>query len=108
MAVYGGGEGFRVVVGTRDSRVTLLNGDGQRIWEALLDYTVRGLDVTGNGASVVAGDDRGTVYLERVLPEVPVEDVWPALADSILGKLQHEREQAERLEQGIRQLSLKP
>jgi chromosome segregation ATPase len=29
-------------------------------------------------------------------------------ARSILGKLQHEREQAERLEQGIRQLSLKP
>jgi glycyl-tRNA synthetase beta chain len=32
--------------------------------------------------------ERGTVYVERELPEVPIEDVWPALAESILGKLQ--------------------
>ncbi|MCW2921395.1 MAG: glycine--tRNA ligase subunit beta [Thermoleophilia bacterium] len=31
---------------------------------------------------------RGTVYVERDLPEVPIADVWPKLADEILGKLQ--------------------
>lgn len=63
VAVYGGASGFRVLAGTRDSRVSLLAGDGQPIWEATLDYTIRGLDVTANGAKIVTGDQRGTVSL---------------------------------------------
>jgi ABC-type sugar transport system permease subunit len=63
VAVYGGASGFRVLAGTRDSRITLLSGEGQAVWEATLDYTVRGLDVTPNGAQIVAGDDRGTLAL---------------------------------------------
>ena len=63
VAVYGGAGGFRVVAGSRDSRVALLSGEGQRIWETTLDYSVRGLDVSANGARIAAGDDRGTVFL---------------------------------------------
>lgn len=63
VAVYGGASAFRLVAGTRDSRVTLLDANGQAVWESTLGYGVRGLDVLPNGAQVVAGDDRGTLYL---------------------------------------------
>ncbi|MGB3327481.1 MAG: PQQ-binding-like beta-propeller repeat protein, partial [Thermomicrobiales bacterium] len=62
VALYGGARGFRVVAGGRDSRVTLLNGDGSLIWQTLLSYSVRSLDVTGNGATIVAGDGQSTFY----------------------------------------------
>lgn len=63
VVVYGGASAFRVVAGTRDSRVSLLSGDNQLVWEATLDYTVRGLDVLPNGASIAVGDARGTLSL---------------------------------------------
>ncbi len=63
VAVYGGVGGFRVLSGSGDSRVALIDGDGQQIWQTTLDYGVRGLGVSADGARVVAGDDRESVYL---------------------------------------------
>jgi ABC-type sugar transport system permease subunit/outer membrane protein assembly factor BamB len=63
VAIYGSVKGFRVVAGTRDSRVSLLGGDGKLLWEQTLNYGIRGLSATKNGATVAAGDDRGTLYL---------------------------------------------
>ena len=92
VAVYGGASGFRVLTGTRDSRVTLLAGDGQRVWEATLDYTIRGLDVTANGAKIVAGDQRGTVSLVdgasgEVLWKTSVGNDVPAVGIDKAGEL---------------------
>jgi ABC-type sugar transport system permease subunit len=63
VAIYGGKKGYRVVAGSRDSRVALLGSDGKALWQTTLNYTVRGLSVTSNGATVVAGDNRSTLYL---------------------------------------------
>ena len=60
--IYGGASGFRVVAGSRDSRVTLLDGSGALLWQITLGYSVRSLAVTSNGATIVAGDDRETLY----------------------------------------------
>lgn len=63
VVVYGGASGYRVIAGTRDSRLSLLSGDGQLGWETTLDYTVRGVDVTPNGANIAVGDNNGTLAL---------------------------------------------
>lgn len=63
VAVYGGASAYRALAGTRDSRVTLINAKGKSLWEGRLDFTVRGLGVTANGAQVIAGDDKGNVVL---------------------------------------------
>jgi ABC-type sugar transport system permease subunit len=63
VAVYGGEAAFRVVAGTRDSRVSLFSGRGDQLWESRLDFAIRGLSVTPNGAKIVAGDDAGNVVL---------------------------------------------
>ncbi|MGH2558930.1 MAG: PQQ-binding-like beta-propeller repeat protein, partial [Thermomicrobiales bacterium] len=63
VALYGGAGGFRVVAGSRDSRVALISGEGRLLWEETLNYGVRGLSVAANGAKIAAGDDRGTLYL---------------------------------------------
>jgi ABC-type sugar transport system permease subunit/outer membrane protein assembly factor BamB len=84
VGVYGGAGGFRVVAGSRDSRVSLLDGTGTLIWQATLNYSVRGLAVSDNGARIVAGDDRETVYLldggsGKVLWETSLGSPVPAL-----------------------------
>ncbi|HET8522540.1 MAG TPA: PQQ-binding-like beta-propeller repeat protein [Thermomicrobiales bacterium] len=63
LALYGGGGGYRLLVGSRDSRVALLSGSGQLLWRQTLNYGVRGLGVTANGAEVVVGDNRGALDL---------------------------------------------
>ncbi len=63
VAIYGGADGFRVLAGTGDSRVTLIDGSGQPAWQSTLDYSVRGLAVSANGALIAAGDDQETLYL---------------------------------------------
>ena len=63
VALYGAEGGFRVVAGSRDSRVVLISGEGQVVWESTLNYSVRGLAVSANGARIVAGDDRETLSL---------------------------------------------
>ncbi len=63
VAIYGGASGYRVLSGTGDSRVTLIDGTGQPAWQTTLDYSVRGLAVSANGARIVAGDDRESLYL---------------------------------------------
>ncbi|MEJ7900975.1 MAG: PQQ-binding-like beta-propeller repeat protein, partial [Thermomicrobiales bacterium] len=84
VAIYGGAGGFRVLAGTRDSRITLIDGSGQPAWQATLNYSVRGLAVSADGARIVAGDDRETVYLldggsGAVLWESTLESAVPAV-----------------------------
>ncbi|MDQ3657759.1 MAG: PQQ-binding-like beta-propeller repeat protein, partial [Chloroflexota bacterium] len=84
VAIYGGAGGFRVVSGTGDSRLTLIDGSGQPAWQATLNYSVRGLAVSANGARIVAGDDRETVYLldggsGAILWESTLESPVPAV-----------------------------
>jgi len=62
VALYGTARGFRLVAGSRDSRVALLSGAGQVLWQTTLNYSVRGLSVTPNGARIAAGDNRETLY----------------------------------------------
>ncbi len=62
-AVYGGKDAYRALAGTRDSRVLLLDAKGRALWERRLDFAIRGLSVTPNGASVIAADDAGNVVL---------------------------------------------
>lgn len=62
-AVYGGASAYRALAGTRDSRVLLLDAKGAQLWERRLDFPIRGLGVTPNGASVAAADDAGNVVL---------------------------------------------
>jgi ABC-type sugar transport system permease subunit/outer membrane protein assembly factor BamB len=92
VAVYGGESGFRIIAGTRDSRLSLLSGDGQLGWETTLDYTVRGVDVTPNGAHIVAGDASGNLVLVdgasgNVLWKASVGTELPAVAISRGGDL---------------------
>lgn len=63
VAVYGSERGFRVLAGSRDSRVHLLSGDGKLLWERRLDYAVSGLGVTPNGRYIVVGDRGNSVSL---------------------------------------------
>ncbi|MCW2923793.1 MAG: glycine--tRNA ligase subunit beta [Thermoleophilia bacterium] len=43
----------------------------------------------GVDASALQVDaDKGTTFVERSVPSAPIEELWPALADTILGKLQ--------------------
>lgn len=63
VALYGTGNGFRVAAGSRDSRVTLIDGNGKLVWQTTLNYSIRGLAVSSNGARIAAGDDRSTLYL---------------------------------------------
>ena len=65
---------------------------GKQIWEATLDYTVRGLDVTPNGAKVVAGDDRGTLALidgasGEIIWQTTVGTSVPAVGIDVTGDL---------------------
>ena len=62
-AVYGGARAYRALAGTRDSRVILLDAQGQQLWERRLDFAIRGLGVTPNGAAVVTADDNGNISL---------------------------------------------
>ena len=45
-AVYGGASAYRALAGTRDSRVVLLDANGQALWERRLNFAIRGLGVT--------------------------------------------------------------
>jgi len=76
VALYGGAGGFRVVAGSRDSRVILISGEGQVVWESTLDYSVRALAVSANGARIVVGDNRETL---AVLDGGNGEIAWSAV-----------------------------
>ncbi len=62
-AVYGGARAYRALAGTRDSRVILFDAQGQNLWESRLDFAIRGLGVTPNGAAIVTADDNGNIAL---------------------------------------------
>jgi ABC-type sugar transport system permease subunit/outer membrane protein assembly factor BamB len=78
VAVYGATGAFRVVAGTRDSRVALLSGQGERLWESLLDYEIHALAVVPTGARIVAGDDAGAITMLDGARGTPV---WSQSAD---------------------------
>ena len=61
--IYGTGDKARVVVGTDAGEITIYSRDGQPLLEILLDYAVHDLDVTGNGARIIAGTFDGSVVL---------------------------------------------
>ena len=77
-AVYGGARAYRALAGTRDSRVILLDAQGQRLWENRLDFAIRGLGVTPNGAAVVTADDNGNISL---LDGTNGEPTWTVSGD---------------------------
>lgn len=62
VAIYGA-ENERVLVGTRNSQVHLLNTDGTELWRAQLSNAINGVDTVRNGARVVVGTETGTVAL---------------------------------------------
>lgn len=87
VALYGGEGGFRVVAGSRDSRVVLISGEGQAVWESTLNYSVRGIAVSTNGARIVAGDDRQTLSMldggsGKLLWTAPLDGPVPAVGIS--------------------------
>jgi ABC-type sugar transport system permease subunit len=56
--------GSMVIVGTRNARVDLRSaGDGALVWENVLKRPISALAVSGDGASVAAGDERGNLSL---------------------------------------------
>ena len=62
VTVYGGSQP-RIVAGTRDSQVHLLNTDGVELWRAQLRNAVKGVAVVSNGARIVAVTDPGDVVM---------------------------------------------
>ncbi|MDQ3248577.1 MAG: ABC transporter permease subunit, partial [Chloroflexota bacterium] len=62
VAIYGTDKA-RVVVGTRNSQVHLLDTDGTELWRAQFSNAVKGVDTVRNGARVVVGSETGAVTL---------------------------------------------
>jgi len=63
MGIYGSAKAFRVVAGTRDSRVHLLSAKGESLWIARLGFSVRSVSVTNNGQRVLVGQQNSQVIL---------------------------------------------
>lgn len=63
VAIYGGGDDARVVIGSDDGYITIYSRDGDLLLQARLDYDVRSVAVTPNGGRIVAGTSDGLVTL---------------------------------------------
>ena len=61
--IYGSGEKARVVVGSDDGLITIYSRAGKRLLQAGLDYDVRSVSVSANGARILAGASDGTATL---------------------------------------------
>ena len=61
--IYGSGEKARVVVGSDDGFVTIYSRAGKALLQAGLDYHVRAVAVTSNGARILAGANDGSATL---------------------------------------------
>lgn len=73
MAIYGSAQAFRVLIGTRDSRVRLLSSDGTPLWEQQLDFAIRAISTLANGRRVIVGDQGNQV---RLLDGVNGRSLW--------------------------------
>ncbi len=62
VAIYGS-RAIRPIFGTRDSQVLLYSPEGQRLWRAQLDDEILSVDVSSNGATVVAATMDGEIAL---------------------------------------------
>lgn len=63
VAIYGGGDDARVVIGSDDGYITIYSRNGDLLLQARLDYDVRSVAVTPNGGRIVAGTSDGLVTL---------------------------------------------
>ena len=61
--VYGSGDNARVVVGSEDGLIAIYSRTGKPLLEAWLDYSVRAVSVTANGARILAGTSDGSASL---------------------------------------------
>jgi ABC-type sugar transport system permease subunit/outer membrane protein assembly factor BamB len=63
VAIYGTGDNARVVIGSDDGYVTVYSRTGEHLLQSRLDYDVKSVAVTPNGATIVAGTSDGLVTL---------------------------------------------
>ena len=63
VAIYGAGDNARVVIGSDDGYVTIYDRAGEQLLQSRLDYDVRSVAVTPNGARIAAGTSDGLVTL---------------------------------------------
>ncbi len=61
--IYGSGEKARVVLGSDDGLVTIYSREGRQLLQAGLDYNVRSVSVSRNGARILAGSIDGSAIL---------------------------------------------
>lgn len=61
--IYGSGEKARVVLGSDDGLVTIYSREGRQLLQAGLDYNVRSVSVSQNGARILAGSGDGSAIL---------------------------------------------
>jgi ABC-type sugar transport system permease subunit/outer membrane protein assembly factor BamB len=62
-AIYGSGDQARVVIGSDDGYITIYDRAGDQLLHTRLDYDVRSVAVTPNGARIAAGTSDGLVTL---------------------------------------------
>ncbi|MCP4198378.1 MAG: PQQ-binding-like beta-propeller repeat protein [Proteobacteria bacterium] len=80
VAIYGT-EKARVVAGTRDSQVHLLNTDGAELWRAQLQNSIKGVGAVKNGSKIVAATEAGDVVL---LNGANTDVIWNVTLDENL------------------------
>ena len=61
--IYGSADKARVVLGSDDGLITIYNRDGRALLQAWLDYSVKTVSVTSNGARILAGTSDGSAVL---------------------------------------------
>ena len=61
--IYGSGEKARVVVGSDDGLITIYSRTGKALLKTWLDYSVRSVSVSANGARILAGASDGSATL---------------------------------------------
>ncbi len=61
--IYGSSEKARVVLGSDDGLVTIYSREGRQLLQAGLDYNVRSVSVSRNGARILAGSIDGSAIL---------------------------------------------
>jgi ABC-type sugar transport system permease subunit/outer membrane protein assembly factor BamB len=83
VAIYGAANA-RVVVGTRNGQVHLLNTDGTELWVAPLRRAVNSVGTVSNGARIVAGTAAGQVILLNGANATPIwETALPTAVNAV-------------------------
>ncbi len=79
--IYGSGEQARVVVGSNDGLITIYSRTGRTLLQTGLDYSVRSVSVTPNGARILTGSGDGTAIL---LNGANGNEIWRFEADDTI------------------------